>query len=410
MAILFLALFILILSWSRRLFQAWLNPISLFVCLFFFAFFVLFSVNYIDTKLLDAELYLLYFLSFFAYILGVLLAYNKHKGIKNILRTKELDNEKRYAREIRVLFYIVAIFTLLHWSRSIAQYGILGLFSALIVTKFEDMDTSNIFIMFSMISMFLSPYTFFYILKYKKWKTIYSLILLFTFIANLSYSRATLFWIFFLDIFVLVYYYQFNRIKKSPIKIIILVALALFLFGSYFSSTQEMLGKASDDTSSTFWGIPISASVATIITYFAGPLVSPYHYLRMNVDVPDFGFTLRLLYDRLSIIGINIDTEKYMPEEFVPIPFQFNTTAIHYYIFSEGGFIWVVLFFCILGFIVDKAYYSFQKRGDRFSLMWLCFLSLLLFMSLRSYLMTFLCALIYLIALFILKQINRIKL
>ena len=391
------------------MYQAWLNPVSMFVCLFLFAFFVLFAVDYIDTNLLDTKLYCVYFLSFSAYIFGALVDYRKKRKIK-LIRYADTDNEKKYALELRWLFYVVAVFTLLHWYSSIAKYGLIGLFSSLMVTKFEDMETNNIFIQFSMISMFLSPYTLFYILKYRKWKSVYTLILIFTFLANLSYSRATLFWIFFLDMFVVIYYYQFQKNKKSVYKLLVLLGVATVLFISYFSSTQELLGKASDSSTAKFLGLPMSPGLTTMVSYFAGPLVSPYHYLRMNVQIPDLGFTLRFIYDHLSPFGISIDTASYMPEEFVPIPFAFNTTAIHYYILAEGGWLWVLIFFFFLGYIVDKAFWSFFRKGDRFTLMWLCFLSLLIFMSLRSYLFTFLCSIMYLGVLFIIKYINRVRL
>lgn len=407
MAFLLFIIFILALLISKSLYKAWINPIGLFVCIFMLAFFSLFSVDYISLELLDGKLSLLYFISILFYLVGIVLGYRKHSKRKKLNSLRGEDDNRIYSKEIHILFFIVFVFTLLHWANSFSRYGLLGLFSSLIVTKAEDMDTNNIYLQFSMISMLLSPYTLYYILKYKKWASAYTFILLFTFLANLSYSRATLFWILFLDLFVIVYHYQ-SQEKKIGFKVPFFLGLAVLLFGSYFSSTQEMLGKASEITGS-FLGVPMSSNITTMVTYLVGPLVSPFHYLGDNVDVPVFGFTLRILYDHLSPLGININSDTYMPVEFVPIPFDFNTTSIQYYIFREGGWLWTIVFFSFLGYIADKAYWTFKIMQNRFSLMWLCLLSLLLVMSIRSYLLTFLNILIFIIVLLFLQSLNLFK-
>ena len=404
MLYLFLICFFIVMLIGKRVYKTYANPIAFFVGVFFIAFFLLYSVDFISRDSLNDTIWVMYILSFVCFFLGILLSRNRRfrLGHGEKLGYDSENEQVRYVKEILLLFVIAAIATLIYWMQAVRLHGISGFINSLLTTQ----ETDNlggmpvIILYIKMVTIFLSPYTLNYIIEYKIRKPIYFAILIFTFAANIAYTRNVLFYIALLDLFVFIYTH-IKENEKVSFKWILYIAVGVLAF-RFFSFTQTLLNKQFE-VRGTFLGTTISGPLVTVISYFTGPLISTGIYYTSIRDVPFLGYTFRNLLGFINSFGLaTIDTNIYMPQTWVYIPFKFNTTTIQLYIFKEGGWIWLVIFFIILGFLADRLFLNYRNNKSRYTLMLLSFVSLVLVTGIRSYIVTRLDMFFYCLILFIL--------
>lgn len=366
------------------------SPNNIFLGMFFLAFCILKAVNFIDSRLISSETTLIYLLSFGFFLMGssiYKIALEMSGKSQITISNKKKDKDKKeYWKEIKVLFFLMLVSTIIYIYRIVSSYGLSGLLSSIISAQRDVVfkNVSPLFQYLNFISLFLSPYCFNYLIKFKDNKKRCIIIILATILTNVAYTRNVIFYILVLDI--LVYLFSSNREKKGInlnwIKYI-LVILGLFLFFSY---TQSLFNKEVD-ASATLLGIPISPSITTIIAYSVGPLVSTSVYLNSYRYVPFLGFSLRNFRALLSILPFfSFETENYMPVEFVNIPIRFNTTTMQYYIYTEGGWIWLCVFYLLYGVIITSVYYKYKRTNSDLCFMVFVILMLVLIFSIREYL------------------------
>lgn len=410
MAYIFLGLFVGTIILGKKVYRTYVNPCTIFIGVFEFAFFMLFASDFINIKLITDKLWIIYLVSFFAFVMGIVLNRRYRFSINGKLYVDkgEKKEKKIYKKEIWIIFSLALVTTLIYWMQVVRMHGFSGIIRSL-MTSYEVANLGGmpvIILYVKMLTIFLSPYVLNYIIVYKEKKMIYYVMIAFTFIANIAYTRDALFYLAALDGFVYAYTHIKNdsKISFKWAGYLILGVIAL----KFFSYTQSLLNKQFE-VSGHFLGIQMSGAMITIVSYFVGPLVSAGIYLNTLNNVPFLGYILRNFFAIMNMLGItNIDTDIYMPQEMVYIPFQFNTTPIQLYIFKEGGWIWLVLFFMAIGFIVDRTFVNYVKSHSRYTLMALIFWSLVLVMSIRSNMLTRLDMFVYILTLIVLLVSRKI--
>ena len=411
MEFVFLAILLLVILLGKRMYHTYINPLVLFLGVFFFAFFIVFSIDFIRVDLITGDIWVLYIASFISFFSGIILYRVVPIGFpkRKIFEIDEDAERKVYLKEIRTLFLLIFCATAIYWTQKLIANGVIGFFKYLLTTHENESigGAFTIILYIKMLTVFLSPYVVNYMVQYKDRSIKYFLIIIFTFMANIAYTRNVLFYIAILDILVLLYtrLKENNRISFKWI-FYVFVLVAAFRFFSY---TQSLFNKQLS-INGTFLGVKLSNPLVTIISYFTGPLVSTSLYSGNITNVPFLGYTLRCFRIIINGFGLkSLDTGSYMPQAWVYIPFKFNTTTLQLYILKEGGWVWVVLFFLFLGYISEKAYKNYRNNRSRYTLMLLILLSLLLITSIRSYIFTRLDMFIYSICVCVLVFLRRVS-
>lgn len=407
--LLFIFLIVALLT-GKKVYGIYINPISIFIGLFLLGFILLQISDFISISVLSAKMTWIYIVSFICYALGII--FSRAVGTRSYSQNKQdlskCENRAYYQQEIKVIFSIVLVSTLIYWMACIRLYGTEGLFSNLLSSKETDnlSGLSNIVLYLKMLSIFLSPYVLYYIIIFKDKSPFYLIVLIFTFVANIAYTRNTIFYIAILDLMIYAYTRE-NKNKSVSLKWVLYAGIVFLLF-RFFSYTQVLFNKQFS-VEGTVLGRSVDAALLTIISYFAGPLVSASIYTAQMNNIPRLGYTLRNLMSLANMFGAGIDTSSYMPDYWVFIPFKFNTASIQFYIFGEGGWIWTIVFFILIGFIFDKSFCNYRNNGGKAQIMLLSFLSLLMILSIRGYLLGRLDMFIYLVTLLVIWFLNSGK-
>ena len=411
--LLFFLVLLISLLVSKKTYGFFISPLTIFIGVFSIGFAFLFGSSFIDYSLIDERTALIYILSFCFFVVGTFFYGFFARIRKNtyIVRKKQPFTKKKYKISIYVLFLIVLIATSLYWIACAKSLGTSNLFMSILETKEIESIAGfpTILLYLKMISVFLSPYVVFYIIKYNDYSVKLFLIVIFTLLANIAYTRMSLFYVIALDLFVFIYAKE--KPKKKSFKKTILTGtcvVATLIISLYiFSFTQALLNKTFNINGQLF-GMKIDNSTATIISYFSGPIVSSRVYLDEMTSIPKLGYTLRSFKSLINMFGADFDTSSYFPEKWVYIPFKFNTASIQFYIFGEGGFLWLCIFFFAFGAISSGVFIHFKNNKDPFSLMILAIISLVLFFSIRGYLFTRLDVFIFVVITFILYVMGKL--
>ncbi len=411
MATVVFVLFILEVILGRSLYKRNVNPITSFVGVQLIALFLLFGSSFINTSLMTTRVISIYVVSLLCYTIGCIIG-SKNKGyLKNEDKEDSGEDENYYQSKILLLGLILLIATLMYWVACIATFGAGNFLQQLLHTRAtaNAVGVSNIVLYFKMISVFLSPYVLYFIIYFRSKKLINYLILVLTFVSNIAYTRNVLFYIAILDVFVLIY----SRPKKEKSKkskrwiLYIAIVAAMYLFFTY---TQTEFNKQFNITG-TVLGRTVNSGLLTIVSYFSGAMATVDLYLEKIANTPFLGHTLRSFINLLGPFGVSINTASYQPSQWVFIPFQYNTSALQYYVFSEGGWLWTILFFLLYGITHSKAYFWYMNKKSFSGMLLLCFFSWMSVLSVREYIIVRLDTFFYLLFIVVsnLQETGRIK-
>ena len=380
--------FILVFLIGNKIYKNLFNPVTLFLCNRLFALSILFSCDFInhDISLLT---WVIYCLSFISFSMGVLVDFSL-KIKQSILHGSEqlIRNVKQRQRHIIVVLSIMFFGGLIiYWGNGINRYGLEGLIINILVLYQEDIlgDAPPFILYMKFISIFLSPYLLDYIFRYKEYNKKYFLIIVVTFLANLCYTRNIMLYILALDFFV---FLQYKKRKKNAYKFkdVFIFFIGIICVLEYFSYTQGSLNKTFDVTGN-FGEFSVNETFATVISYYVGALVSTSYYIAQEITTPFMGFTLRPLESIFNLVGAGLDVNSYAEQDFVFIPFKYNTATIDYYIYQEGGMLWIIIFFSFLGFLSSRIYRKCHMQQGPVYVLGNAYISILLLFSVRSYLM-----------------------
>ena len=212
MTIILIAAFIAITMIGKAIYKRYINPIMLFVGVQLIGLILLYGSSFITAELITPSIGYIYIASYLFFILGNLIGVRKkhfftEKVYKSNVQIKENDETeiKYYETMIITLGIVLLISTLIYWASCISRFGIAAFFNNLLHTKASSTDVSNFVLYLKMISVFLSPYTLYYIIKFNKRKPILFAIIILTILSNIAYTRNVLFYIAILDLLVIAF-------------------------------------------------------------------------------------------------------------------------------------------------------------------------------------------------------------
>lgn len=404
MRIIFYSLLIVItMILSKKIYDNYISPFSIFLGNFFLAFVIFYSVDFIDQNIsLFATIIIV--TSIIAFIFGTFIAMLQ---CKKFIKRGDIYKSLTIVKESGIGINDIKIFRLFFWISLVGyiyflyiihtNIGIGRVLKDPVLLNYsyynKDLSFNSLPLYMMKISMINSMFILVYILKYRC-KKISIYVMYFLEIAmNISVKRNTLIYIIALNFFVFTYYNS-GKIKssvnsilkntKKPTKIAILI-LVLAVSAYYFSATQKALNKELT-TQGTILGIKLPNSIITIITYYVANFKSFDIYLANNIHhIPMLGITFRFLYKILAGFKFVDYDDSFLTLQFVPVPEMFNTTLAQLYIYFEGGFIWVMLFYAFIGYVATLLYFKYLKYRSEITLMYLSLISTILLFSIREY-------------------------
>lgn len=397
MVTIIILLLILTALTSKVIYRQYINPLTIFIGVHLVAFSLLYGSDFFDTTMITIKMLSIYIISYGCFCIGIFLSSIRERKRQYLLINDKNNNEKRkHQKRIDICASILFLATLLYWSKCVLYFDKGQFFRQLLYLRELPKMTGGItFLLYlKMISIFLSPYVLYYIIFYNEKRLKYYLIIALTLFSNLAYTRNVIFYIVILDIFVIVFSRE-NKKSRFSFKKLVLCLGVVFGVYKFFTYTQSAFNKQGT-VSGNIFGYKVSEALVTVVSYFSGALVSAGSYIEMITDTPFLGNTLRMLYSVLNIFGANVDIDVYQPVEWVYIPFRYNTAAIQFYIFSEGGWIWTVIFFFMLGYLFDTVFRWYKRTKCFTSMSAVCFVALLAVISVREYVLVRLDMLIYL--------------
>lgn len=216
------------------------------------------------------------------------------------------------------------------------------------------------------------------------------LLMLIELLMNISVRRN----VFIYMVVLLIFIYYFSEIERNKpvefgrnVKNVIVFFLTASSLVYFFQTLQRILRKETIFLEAKLFGITISSSFLTILLYYVGNPISFSIYIDKNLssNVPIFGATFRYIYILLKkVTNLKFD-DSFLALDFVNTPQLFNTTFSQFYIYSEGGLIWTIIFYFLLGFVSTIIFLRYKNNNNIFYLNILSFTSLLLVLMIREY-------------------------
>lgn len=393
-------LFVIIFTYSiivfinRKIFDRTLNPFFLYITILFLASLMFFGSNFLNNKLSIETIFIL-FVSVSSFILGSILGLFKIPIAK---QSESLEEEKINKSMIKI-FFVLSIVGFTYYVLQINQQ--VGIINVLKDPNILNVKMSTNSIQLNTLMMYLlklsipnSIFLLLYILKNRKVHFLYYLMYIFSFIQNISVKRSALYLMLVLNIILALYFfsYKFKENQSKNKKKILFISSAVFILAVYFFDyMQNRLNKEFVLEGKKIFGIEISSSLATMISYFSGNLSTLDIYVNNHyaADTPFLGVSLRYFYNLLNGLNIYSYDDSFLSLPFVPIPFLYNTTMTQFYIYIESGYLGIFLFYLTIGFISTKLYVNYMRNGSSFNLIFLAIISTILIFSIREYSLIF---------------------
>lgn len=390
-SLVFLLLFLIVLYLGYKIYGCSINPLLGIVGVFFIALVIYYSADFINHDLLRETKYI-YMFSLTSFLIGILtsqLLQNRRVKIKGLvpearsLRTNDSYEYKTHEKLVYIGFWITGIVCLVTIWVIVFEIGITVFLNDIFRTIKEAMASKRIYTLTEMLKKTLlvfSPLELDFALRYKEKRIKCFLFAIISLILSLSFSRVMFLYLLIVDFFA----FYFNMEKKINIKsriMIIAIVLGAIVF---FNNTQELFNKVMQTTGSIA-GYQLTNAQITILSYFFAPLKSSDMYVRMELESLPLAATFRYVYEIF-----NVDTLASVDVPFVYIPFSFNTAVAPYYLYREGGYVWLVLASFIYGIVSDAVFRDYLRNKTAGKLVTVCFLMLCLLMAIRSYMPMFL--------------------
>lgn len=396
MILILLILSILIGIISKVIMKSYITPYSIFLQVFIFASIVLFSSDFLNKEITHLSIMIL-ILSMLTFSIGSILAFFDRKFIKK--QSKLLNiNYDNLLLIIKIIFVLSMIGFTIYTLKLNSLFGIINILKNPVILN-TAIANDSIQVGIEDYLMILSvPNTMFlikYIYKYKDKKYLIVMYILQVAI-NINVKRSRLFYIVVLNLFMYMFlnFQSGNKITFYKVKKSIKVFTGFLVVGIFslniFSQFQTVLNKQSSITGSVF-GIKVSESIVTMITYFSGNIVSLGEMLNIDFGNITFGTaTFRFVYKFLDKLGILFFDDRYLKMYFVNIPTPYNTAPMQYYIYRDFNMLGIVVLFFIIGYASSKIYIKFLNRSNEFTVFYLSLVCMLLFLSIREYVIIFL--------------------
>lgn len=394
MSLLFLFLFIVVLLTSKFLWGRIFTPFTVFLGSFTLCFCLFYGSSFLYKDLSSHSIIIVLF-SIFSFICGSLI----YKVIpkKNIGKSSKV--KKNFYNEINIevfsnIVFVLSVIGFMGYMISIQRsIGILNAIqnpNLLNIAISQDLIQVNslILILFKLSLPNSGLILIQNLIFRKKKKNIIFWII--SVAINISVRRNVLFYLIIFNLFIYLYFIQSKKLRKIDLKKFIPIILSLGTLISFFQYMQKSLNKETMILKPEIFSIPVSSNIINALLYYIGNPQSFSQYLEENNGIVNnvffLGASLRFPYKMLSIpLGLDFD-DTFLEMNFVNIPYLFNTTFSQYYVYIEGGIIWVIILYFFIGFVSSRFFVKYTKSNNFITLMWLSFITLCLFFSVREYL------------------------
>lgn len=396
---------------SYLLFKKILNPISLFFLPNIIAMFIWIGSDNISKEVSSSSFTVL-LISYFCYLLGVLIYYSKFENFK--FEKVESTHNHVYIdnKLISFLFFLSSIGFLkflIYINSSIGLNEFLKNPNTLNLMYGADLITlPSLWFYLIKLSIANSLFILYKILKGDRSKKLRIWFVLSIFY-NISVRRSSFFYVVLLNVFLYIFFMYRRKNTKRKFKETILVATGISTVLYFFMKLQKLLNKEFSNTQFHFFGLPITDEVATVFTYIGGNFKSYDIYLNTPdiYQVPVLTSIFRYVYLVSNKLGFTNFDFTFLALPFVNIPLPFNTSLLQYYIFKEGGLLWIICFFLIIGILVCKLWIEGIVYQNDIKIFFLTLISLVLVMSIRENFLINLDFHITFILIVIVKLMNR---
>lgn len=390
-----------------------LNPLMDVIGFLFIAFSIFYSADFI-THDLASETVAMYVIGAICFCIGLVFSQmlkNKRFVIGNIgyfeteccIETEESEYFAHY-QVVKIGFVITSIVFIITLYWIVFHVGISVFINDIFKSVRDTMRGTTLFTFNEFLKKSLiifCPMEIMFAQKYKEKRVLCYFFVVLALVVSLSFTRVMFLYLLIVDF--LTFYYNRNDYKKGKNMKNRLIAIAIVMLAIvFFNSTQESFNKVMNTTGSIA-GYQLSNGQLTILSYFFAPLKSTDVYISMKLETLPLVATFRYFYEYI----LRITTAVYVDVPFVRIPFSFNTAHGFYYIYREGGFLWLIFLSIFYGFISDRVYMGYKKAKTADSICSVCFLTLCLLMGIRSYMPMFLEFWIPLITLVFVKRKMR---
>lgn len=405
-SVLFIILFLLTYYWSYRVYNKSINPLFSVIGVFFAAMAIFYSADFIDHDLLG-KTKAIYAVGLVCFVIGCGISYvsrNKTFKIKNTIPDRESLNREgsmeyyEHEKLLKIGFFITIVVTLLTVYVIIFEVGITAFLSDIFRSVRDTMRGTRIFTVNEYLKKTLlvfCPLEIDFMLRYKKRRVQCIVFLVLSLLLSISFTRVMFLYLLLLDSLT---FYLFSTKRNAKLRNRILILAIIFAAVAFFNNTQEMFNKVMRTTGSVM-GHALTSSQITILSYFFAPIKSSDMYVRMNLETVPLAATFRYVYEMFGVA-----TTPYVDVPFVFIPFSFNTALAEYYLYREGGFLWLIFASLIFGFLSDRLFRDYLNKNTADKVVTACFILLCLLLSIRSYMLMFLEFWIPLITLIIVRK------
>jgi len=386
-------IYLIIIFINKKIFATTLNPFFIFTTMLSILLLFFYGSNFLDNKL-SFKTSLILFISVFSFVIGSILALTK---ISTKNKEKHFENYKM-DKSIIIIFFSLSVLGFFYYLIQINQQ--IGLLNVLkdpnilnVKISTNSIQLNTLMMYFLKLSIPNSIFLLIYILNNKKVNFLYYFMYIFSFVQNVSVRRSTLYLMLVLNIILALYYFSYkfkDRQSKNRKKVVFSISTIFILSMYFFDYMQNKLNKEFMLEGKKIFGLEISSSLATIVSYFAGNLSSLDVYIKNQYaeDIPFLGVSLRF-YNFLDSINLYSYEDSFLSLPFVSIPFLYNTTMTQFYIYIESGYSGIFIFYIMIGFISTKSYINYMKSGSYFNLIALTIVSTILIFSIREYSLIF---------------------
>ena len=387
-------IYLIIIFINKKIFATTLNPFFIFTTMLSILLLFFYGSNFLDNKL-SFKTSLILFISVFSFVIGSILALTK---ISTKNKEKHFENYKM-DKSIIIIFFSLSVLGFFYYLIQINQQ--IGLLNVLkdpnilnVKISTNSIQLNTLMMYFLKLSIPNSIFLLIYILNNKKVNFLYYFMYIFSFVQNVSVRRSTLYLMLVLNIILALYYFSYkfkDRQSKNRKKVVFSISTIFILSMYFFDYMQNKLNKEFMLEGKKIFGLEISSSLATIVSYFAGNLSSLDVYIKNQYaeDIPFLGVSLRFFYNFLDSINLYSYEDSFLSLPFVSIPFLYNTTMTQFYIYIESGYSGIFIFYIMIGFISTKSYINYMKSGSYFNLIALTIVSTILIFSIREYSLIF---------------------
>lgn len=399
----FLILTIVVYSIGLGMYKSSINPLFCVVGVFMVALCLFYAADFVDHNL-SSKTKTIYTLGLVSYTVGLLLTVFFQSRRMVLIADYDIPEDIKGAeytvhKKITSLAYFVISLCFAFTFIYILFYvGLVSYVKNIFISNKEMLETSSVFTIIELIKktlLIFTPMVLSFILKYKERIKTGVFFIAISFFLTLTYNRVMFFYLLIITACTLYFSTLNHRKRKVKFRTKIILIAVLILFVSFFMSTETLFNKAVRNTG-MIGHYSLNNDQLTMILYFMGTIKSSDIYINSDMYSPPLAATFRYIYEMFGV-----RTSSYVEAPFVNIPIRFNTGVAQFYLYREGGYLWLILGSLIIGLIVSGYYEDYRRHNTSDKIITVSFLSLCTIMSIRGYLPMYLefwiplCVLIY---------------